>query len=85
MNSFWEKNDVPKKLEQSKCASKWLKYANVNNWSSGIINPPQSLVFNITGAVWDHPDREWNKRQPTSKEELWMSFKKPGELFLKTT
>lgn len=25
------------------------------------------------------------KRQPTTKEELWVSFKKPAELFSKTT
>jgi len=34
------------------------------------MNPPQSPDFNIIEAVWDHPDREQNKRQPTSKEEL---------------
>jgi len=37
----------------------------------GGMNPPQSLDLNITEAVWDHLDREQNKRQPTSKEELW--------------
>ena len=41
------------------------------NGSYGGMNPPQSLDLNITEAVWDHPDRERNKRQPTSKEELW--------------
>ena len=30
----------------------------------------QSPDLNITEAVWDHLDRERNKRQPTSKE-LW--------------
>ena len=34
-------------------------------------NPPQSLDVNSTEAVWDHLDREWSKRQPTSKEALW--------------
>ena len=33
------------------------------------VNPPQRL--DIIEAVWDHLDREWNKRQPTSKQELW--------------
>ena len=47
-------------------------------------NPPQNLDLNIIDAVWEHLDREWNKRQPTSKEELWMSFNKPAELFMKT-
>jgi len=32
---------------------------------------PQSPDLNIIEAVWDHVDRERNKRQPTSKEELW--------------
>jgi len=35
------------------------------------MNSPQSLNLNIIEAVWDHLDREQNKRQPTSKEELW--------------
>ena len=35
------------------------------------MNPPQSLDLKITEALWDHLDRERNKRQPTSKEELW--------------
>jgi len=35
------------------------------------MNPPQSPNLNIIEAVWDHPDRERNKRQQTSKEELW--------------
>jgi len=35
------------------------------------MNPPQSTDLNITEAVWDHVDRGRNKRQPTSKEELW--------------
>jgi len=33
--------------------------------------PPQSPGFYIIDAVWDHFDRERNKRQPISKEELW--------------
>jgi len=32
-------------------------------------NPPQSLI--IIEAMWDHLGRERDKRQPTSKEELW--------------
>ena len=41
------------------------------NRSDGGMNPPQSSDLNIIEAVWDHPDRERNTRQPTSKEELW--------------
>jgi len=42
------------------------------NRSYAVLNPPQSPDFNITEAVWDHLDRERNKRQPTSqKKELW--------------
>ena len=33
--------------------------------------PPQSPDLNIIEAVWDHLDRERNKMQPSSKEELW--------------
>jgi len=36
------------------------------------MNPPQSSDLNIIEAVWDHLDREWNKKQPTSKEELFL-------------
>ena len=32
--------------------------------------PPQSSDMNIIEAVWDHLDREINKGQPNSKEEL---------------
>lgn len=39
----------------------------------------QSLYLNYTEAVWDRLDGEQNKRQPTTKEELWMSFKKALE------
>ena len=42
-----------------------------DNRSYGGMNPPQSPDLNITEAVWDHVGRERNKRQPTSKEELW--------------
>ena len=35
------------------------------------MNPPQRPDLNIIEAVWDQLDRERNKRQPTSKEELW--------------
>lgn len=42
--------------------------------------PPQSLKLNVIEAVWCHRGREWNKRQPTTNEELWMSFKKPGSI-----
>ena len=41
------------------------------NRSDGGMNPPQSPDLNITEAVWDHLDRERNKSQPTSEEELW--------------
>ena len=36
----------------------------------GEINPPQSPNLKAIEAVWDLVDREWNKRQLTSKEEL---------------
>ena len=36
-----------------------------------ILIQTQSPDLNIIEAVWDHLDRERNKRQPTSKEELW--------------
>jgi len=40
------------------------------NRSYGGMNHPQSPDLNIIEAVWDHLDRERNKRQPTSKGEL---------------
>ena len=42
------------------------------------MNPPQSLDLNIIEAVWDHLERERNKRQPTSKEELWNVLENKG-------
>ena len=39
--------------------------------SFGGMNPPQSPDLDIIEVVWDHFDSEQNKRQPTSKEELW--------------
>lgn len=33
--------------------------------------PPQSPDLNIIEAAWEHLDREKNKKQPKSKEELW--------------
>ena len=38
--------------------------------SYGGMNPPQSPDLNISEAVWDCVDRGWNKKQPTSKDEL---------------
>ena len=32
--------------------------------------PPQNQDLNITEAVWDHLDRERNKRQPTSDGKM---------------
>ena len=36
---------------------------------------PQSPDLNIIAAVWDHLDRERNKGQSKSKEELWKVLK----------
>lgn len=40
--------------------------------------PPQSPDLNIIDSLWEHQ----NKRQATTKEELWMVFKTSGKLFL---
>ena len=37
--------------------------------------PPQSPDLNIIEAVCDHQDRERNKEQPMSREELWELLK----------
>lgn len=47
------------------------------------VQPPQSLDLNIFEA--HHYDRGLNKRQPTSKDGLLVSFKKPGELLKEMT
>lgn len=39
------------------------------------------ILFKLSSAVWDHVDREMNKRQPASKDELWDVLKMPGELY----
>lgn len=44
--------------------------------------PSQSPESNFIEEVWDHLDREQGKKAETSKEELSMSFKKSGKLFL---
>ena len=54
-------NPVKSYLER-KTADKTL---TVKHW------PPQSPDLNIIEAVWDHLDRERNKREPKSKDELW--------------
>lgn len=41
--------------------------------------------LNIIETVWEHLNKGHSKTQPTPQNELWMSFEKPGELFLKTT
>jgi len=35
------------------------------------MNLPLSPYLNNIEAVWDHLDREQNKREPTSKEKHW--------------
>lgn len=54
----------------------WMK-KHIEDLYQSWIAPPR--------AVCNHLNRELNKIQPTSKEGLWMSLRKPGELFLKTT
>ena len=48
------------------------------------VNPPQSPDLNIIEAVWDHTENG-TKGSRHPKKSFGMSFKKPGELFLKTT
>ena len=38
--------------------------------------PPQSPDLNIIEAVWDHQDRERNKGQPQSKDELVLKYRR---------
>ena len=44
-----------------------------NQWQRVLWSEESSLEpdLNIIEAVWGHFDRERNKRQSTSKEELW--------------
>lgn len=44
--------------------------------------PCQSLDLNIIEVVWDHLEKEGNKKLQHPKKE---SFKKPREMFLETT
>lgn len=47
-------------------------------WIHGLASPePRSSIIDL---VWGHLDREQNKRQPTFKEELWMSFKRVQDM-----
>ena len=59
-------NNTGREMEKRLRYAKWHK-----KWTYGVMNPPQRADFNIIEAVWDHFDGEWNKRQKTSKEELW--------------
>ena len=51
--------------------------------SDGGMNPCQRPDLNVIEAAWDHLDSKWNKKHP--KKSFGMSFKKPGELFPRTT
>jgi len=54
------------------------------NRSYGGMNPPQSPDLNIIEAVWDHLENG-TKGSRHPMKSFRMSFKKPGELFLKIT
>lgn len=60
-------------------------FPNTSNAFKGYVDSKKShdgtlSDLNVTEAVWNHLDSDQNKRQPTSKLELWMSFKKPSKL-----
>lgn len=46
--------------------------------------PPHIPHLDITNAVWDHLDKE-QERKPVSKKSFKTFLKKPEELFLMTT
>lgn len=45
----------------------------------------KAYLGRLASPMLGHLDREWNRRQPESEEELPLSFKKPDKYFLKTT
>lgn len=49
--------------QQYKLQMRWIEKHTMDT-------PPQSPDLTIIKSVWDHRDREWNKRQSASKEEL---------------
>lgn len=73
---------------QAKHAANTVKHYLDRKTHSGTLSvmdwAPQSPDPDIIEAVWDRLGTECNKRCPTSKEQLWMSFKKSGNLFMKT-
>ena len=50
-----------------------------------MMNPPQSLDFNMTEAVLIIMTENGTKGSQHPKKSFGVSFKEPGELFLKTT
>ena len=53
--------------------AKWLKNWTENQWQQVLWRDESSPEprLNIIEAMWDRLHREQNKRQPTSKEQLW--------------
>lgn len=79
--SFFNMTNIPNTLPVEE---KHALTANAK-WTLSVMDwLPQSSDLNIIEAVWDL-NGEQNKRQPTSKEKLWMSFNRLLEEFLKTT
>lgn len=90
-NSIWKSNKNLKRGSRDtsgpsadhcspKHHQKWIQWKGSFHFSAW-----QYSQTHIIEAVWNHLESEQNKRQPTSKKEFWMSFRKPGELYLKTT
>lgn len=74
-------------------ASDWQSF-HFSAWQCSAVKPYLDIkIHNGTLSVIDWPHksktkkkiRGQNKRQPAATEELWISLKMPGELFLKTT
>lgn len=43
-------------------------------WDTSSLGFPRARTLTLL-KQWDHHDNDWNKMEPTSKEELWMCLK----------
>ena len=69
-NKFIFQHDNDPK-HSAKIVKSYLQRKTVDETLTVLDWPPQSPDLNIIEAVWDYLDRERNKKQPKSTEELW--------------
>ena len=72
-NFIFQHDNDPK--HSAKIIKSYLQRKSATGTLTTLDWPPQSPDLNIIEAVWDYLDREKNKKQPTSKDQLWRVLK----------